>query len=731
MKVSVCCSVLNQSGFLLDMIASVVNQTMKDWELIIVDDGSTEPIKKIVDKFNDPRIIYERFPENKGIPHGINWAFKFATGEYVQALAADEIITPDKLEKQVSYLDAHKEIEGVWGLPQFCGAVENQNIGERPLWEQYQMKAHNRSNEAWLRTLLMLDHVPLGSNSALFRRSVFDSIGYFREDLKAFSDHEWFCRFFEKHNGFVMNHRLALCRPNPDQVSGAKNAEESQKELEKVRELHPLQIPATEGLVTVGIPCRNMAGYIGHSIKSVLDQTYQNFEILILDDASTDQLDAAVAGFTDPRIKLFRLQERIGAHEATNQLAARANGLYFVPLSADDTLDPAYLEKCLAEFKGAPFTEFVASQTDFIDEKGNEYADKAHPFYAIEKASNKTQPEWMARLWHGNVYFGVGMYKTAAYLAVGGRKDKYGVISDYELYLNLLQRENIRIVEENLTHTRITGKNMSLLDPEEAGKLKQRYFDAKKDYYPPRIKVILATPFYELKGFSPYISSMVHTVKMLTQMGIQHEFWELSGDSYVHRARNTICTKFLEDPEATDLFFIDSDMQWNPEAIVNMVALPELVVGASYPTKNNWASWTSIPTFKEENGKRHPMGRTLPDGSALITAEFLAAGFLRIKRAALEAYRDHYPEHRYREPCADPSNANREYIEYFASIRKDGLLYGEDMMFSKRLREMNMDMWIYTNVHMGHYGVKGWMGNYDQFLRGQGKQQDASVQNLT
>jgi hypothetical protein len=188
--------------------------------------------------------------------------------------------------------------------------------------------------------------------------------------------------------------------------------------------------------------------------------------------------------------------------------------------------------------------------------------------------------------------------------------------------------------------------------------------------------------------------------------------------------------RFLEDPDATDLFFIDSDMQWNAEAIVNMVALPDLVVGGSYPTKNNWGSWTSQPIFQEDEAtkKRHPLGRVLPDGSALIHADFLAAGFMRLKREALEKYRDHYPEHRYREPCADPSNPDREYIEYFASIRQNGLLYGEDMMFSKRLKEMGMDMFIYTNVNMGHYGVKGWSGNYHAFLKGNGKKQDENVE---
>jgi glycosyltransferase involved in cell wall biosynthesis len=468
-KVSVCCSVLNQSGWLLDMIASVVAQTYQDWELIIVDDGSTEPVRKVVEKFKDPRIVFERWDHNRGIPHGINHAFRHGNGKYVQPLAADEILSPDKLEKQVAFLEAHPEIDCVWGLPQFCDGREYTTLGERPMWEQYATKAHNRSREAWIRTLLLLESVPLGSCSALWRASVFDSIGYFDKDLTAFVDHEWYVRFFEKHTGYVMNQRVALCRPNPDNQGALKHAERNRLELERIRQEHPIQLPATTGKVTVGIPVYNMAHFIGDAIESVLAQTHQDFELLILDDASTDNIAEVVSKYEDPRIRFYRMEENCGAHVATNQLAARAEGLFFVPLSADDTIEPNFLEKCLAEFKTSPFLEFVASQTDFIDEKGEPYT-ADHPFKTIERACNRSQGRVEGEVLSRQRLFRRGMYRTSAFLECGGRKPQFGVISDYELYLNLVHRENIKVIEENLTHTRIHGKNMSLLNQEQAGK---------------------------------------------------------------------------------------------------------------------------------------------------------------------------------------------------------------------------------------------------------------------
>lgn len=728
-KVSVCCSVLNQSEWLKEMIQSVVNQTFKDWELVLVDDGSTEDIQAVVESFNDQRIKLTVFPKNLGIPHGINWAFQHCDGEYVQALAADEVLIDTKLADQVDYLDEHPEVDCVWGLPQFCSNMECKEPGKRPLWEQALFKACNRSKESWLKTLLLLDSVPLGTCSALWRKTVFDSIGYFDEQLTSFVDHEWYCRFFKKHVGTVLPYRWAICKPNPNSVqinAGKKNAEQ----LEYVRKKHQLILPPQTGKVTIGIPVFNMAKYVSEAIRSAMNQTYKDLEILVLNDGSTDNLNEIMTGFTDPRIKYMAFDENRGQMQAQNQMLARAEGEFFVPLSADDTLDPSYVEKCLAAFKANPFSEFVASQTNFMDESGNAII-SGHPFLTIEKASNKTQDQWKERLRFGNVYFGAGMFRTYAAREVQGWEPQYEVISDYQIYLKLLQRENIIIVEEPLTHTRITGQNQSLLNPDKAMKLKQWYHDAKKDYYPPRAKLIIATPFYELKGFSPYISSMVQTVKMLTQMGLDFEFWELSGDSYVHRARNTICAKFLEDPDATDLFFIDSDMQWNPEALINMVHLPEGVVGGSYPTKNAWNQWTSIPIFeKGEDGKNHPRGRILPDGTALILGHVVAGGFLRIKRQALLQYQEHYKDFRYKEPAADPSAPTRVYTEFFATQRDGEFLYGEDMLFSKRLRDMGMEMWIYPNVNMGHFGIKGWMGNYHQFLQGKGKEQDPFIERI-
>jgi glycosyltransferase involved in cell wall biosynthesis len=720
-KVSVCCSVLNQSEWLREMIASVVAQTFTDWELIVVDDGSTEDIAAVVAEFKDERIKFHKFEKNLGIPHGINFAFRMASGEYVKPMAADEKLWQMALGLQATYLDNNPRMAACFGLP------EHGELGLRPEHERYAIDAQNRSRTQWLDTLLNLKDVPLGSCNALWRRSLFEELGYFDDTgaLKAFVDHEWYCRLVRKHDIHVLPYRVASFRDDPNAISvyTDEKREDTIRQLDHVRKRHGSIASRGNGLVTVGIPVKDMAQYVGQAIKSVLAQTYQDLEIIVVDDGSTDGTPDVVRELmnADPRIHLVIFPENKGQMVATNYAIDQAKGEYFVPLSADDVLDPTHLARTHEVLDKDPLLEFCSTQTDFITEGGQPFTD-AHPFKQIEKATNKAQDEWKARLRHGNVYFGAGMYRTQALRDVGGWKQEYGVIADYAMYLELLQRANIHVIEEPLTHTRITGKNISTnFDPVV---LRQTYSTIKKRFYLPRRKLIIATPFYSVSGFSPYIYALQLTCKALTQAGLEWEYWHPSGDAYVQRVKNTIFSKFIEDPEATDLLMIDSDMEWDVGALLKMLSLPEDLIVGSYPQKNSWHMWTSRPRFqKNEEGGVWAKQKTMADGSVLIEGEDLAGGFVLVKRAILERYMAAHPDLRYIDESADPSAPNRVYTEFFScGPLADGnptgykRFWGEDRMFSRRLAAMNESWWIFANISFGHWGMNGWSGNFGEHL---------------
>ena len=721
-RVSICTSVLNQSEWLKESIASVVAQTFKEWELLILDDGSTEDIKSVVDGFNDQRIKYFRFDQNKGVPHGSNFLLQKAVGEFVCLLAADEVIWEEKTKLQVEYLDSNLHIDCVWGLPyRFNDMAITGNMGRRHEWEQVALRAHNRSRESWIRTLLNLESIPIGGCSFMMRKRVMDELGGLDPNLTIFSDFELYVRFFQKYNGVMIPYLVAKDKDMTEESVRSRSSNKGLEQLNYCRAKHKLLIPPVDGKVTVAIPCYNHAKYLPAAVNSVLNQTRPVDEILILNDASTDDFKTVVLQFTDPRIKIMAFDENRGMAEAHNQMAYRAIGDFTAFVSADDTIEPTYIEKCLAKFKENPWYEMVASQNDFMDEDGSPMVvndDFKKQLVNIPKCANRTREEWMAQLRGGNHYFGSGMYRTHVISEVGGWEKKYKVITDYQMYLKLLARENIGIVEEPLTHTRIHDKNDSRISGEERTKeLRVLYHEARKPFYKQLMRVVICTPFYELKGFSPYIKSLAETIRLLTLYNIDWRFEELSGDSYVHRARNNMCDRFMEDPDNTDLFFIDSDMSWNPDALINMLMLPEGVVGGSYPVKNGWDMWTSIPEFRVVNGEHKLQGRELGDGTALVEAHVLAGGFLRIKRQVLENFRERFPDLWYREPSTRPDEPGRKYTQFFAAQSEDHQFVGEDHMFSKRMREMGQQMFIYPNATIEHYGVKGWRGNFDEFLR--------------
>lgn len=722
-RVSICTQVKDQRQYLRRMIESVRASTLQEWELIVVDDGSTEDIRGLCASFYDPRIHYVRFHENRGVPHGFNHAFTLAIGDYVQPLSADEWITPDKLAVQVEYLDAHAHIGCVWGLP---GKGE---MGKRPSHEQYVLRAHNRSREAWIRTLLRFEQIPIGGASMLMRRSIMNELGGFDPQFFHCSDLELFVRFFQKHTGWVMPYRFADADQPLERLTAPSEANTArfQEDVKRLHAKHKIELPPPAGRVTVGIPVYNMSQFIGRALQSLKEQTVTGFDVVVLDDASTDQ--EALLKALEPyagEVELVRMEENVGTRRAVNALLAMCETEFFVSLAADDWLDPTYLERCLAEFRADPFLEFVASQTDFVDEAGNPLPPLSHEVQKILPAMNRPREQWLQILWYGNNYFGAGMYRTQALREIGGFNAEDGVLCDYDVYLKLLQRENIRIVEAPLTHTRIHAGNASVGPGKiDAYWLRGKYHEIKSRYYAPRMKVIIATPFYEMRGFSPYIASLAATVQSLAKYGIEHEFWELSGDSYVDRAKNTLFAKFLEDPAATDLFMIDSDMQWNVAGFWTMLQFPEEIVMGSYPQKNMWERFTAIPELVEQDGVQRPIGRVLGDGTALIKAAYLSGGFIRIKRAALEKYVQAYPERWYHDAGADPANPMRKYPNFFqceVRTNADGvnLRWGEDRVFGLNMQAIGIESWIYPNIDFGHYGVKGWHGNYHaQLTQGQ------------
>ncbi len=123
-----------------------------------------------------------------------------------------------------------------------------------------------------------------------------------------------------------------------------------------------------DGLVSIIMPSWNTAKFIGASIQCVLDQTYQKWELLIVDDCSTDETDKIVASFKDERIKYFKNEQNSGAALTRNRAMREAQGEWIAFLDSDDLWMPEKLEKQLAFMNS---NGYVLSYTEYekIDEE--------------------------------------------------------------------------------------------------------------------------------------------------------------------------------------------------------------------------------------------------------------------------------------------------------------------------------------------------------------------------
>ena len=216
-----------------------------------------------------------------------------------------------------------------------------------------------------------------------------------------------------------------------------------------------------KALVSVIIPTFNAARYIRQALNSVLAQTYTAFELIVVDDGSSDATSAIVEEFVagDARIQLVR-QSNMGVGAARNIALRTARGKYIAPLDADDVWFPKKLEKQVARMEQCgDETGLVYCWSTLIDEQGR-FLGFGYP----QAAEGRLRHALLMRNIIENS--SVPLFRAAALEQVGvylSRAEQGGVQGgeDWDLYLRIAETFEIRVVPEYLLGYRRTGSNMS------------------------------------------------------------------------------------------------------------------------------------------------------------------------------------------------------------------------------------------------------------------------------
>lgn len=202
-------SVYNGERYLRESVESILNQTFKDFEFIIINDGSTDKTEEILNSYKDGRLRIFNQP-NQGLTRSLNKALRFAQGEYIARQDADDISLPKRIGKQVEFLDIHKDIAVLGTFARIINElgcvvgdviqfpeIEPEKIGRRLYFGNY-----------------------LAHPTVMYRSSVIKKLGGYNEDFEFSQDYELWLRVIEGGYGIVsLPEYLSLYRRHDSQKS--------------------------------------------------------------------------------------------------------------------------------------------------------------------------------------------------------------------------------------------------------------------------------------------------------------------------------------------------------------------------------------------------------------------------------------------------------------------------------------------------------------------------------
>jgi len=211
-------------------------------------------------------------------------------------------------------------------------------------------------------------------------------------------------------------------------------------------------------------------------------------------------------------------------------------------------------------------------------------------------------------------------------------------------------------------------------------------------------KVLIGTPSYDGRIDVWFANSLVATVKEAEKKGIHVHAIYTSYDSLVQRARNDLVRLALDGGYDT-LFFIDSDVEWEPEWFFRLLERPEPIVGGALVKK-----------FDKEGYTVKILNKTLKysEDKKLLEVDGVGTGFLKVDKFALEELW----------LASDPythDGINQRMI-FNLLIDDDGDLISEDYVMCKKWQNLGYKVWLDPTITCNHIGIKKFKGDLNKFL---------------
>jgi hypothetical protein len=257
-------------------------------------------------------------------------------------------------------------------------------------------------------------------------------------------------------------------------------------------------------------------------------------------------------------------------------------------------------------------------------------------------------------------------------------------------------------------------------------------------------KVFIATPMYGGMAHGMYVKSCLDLQSTLGKYGIETKFSFLFNESLITRARNYLVDEFLRSGY-THLLFIDSDVHYNPEDVVALLALDKDVIGGPYPKKS--INWGNVAEAARKHPNMNPRELEKLVGEYVFnvvkgTSQFqvteplevmeIGTGYMLVKRHVFDKMAVEYPNIRYKPDHVGQSNfdGSRYIHAYFDTVidSKESITGGgtdrylsEDYMFCQMWRKMGGEIWLCPWMKTQHIGTYAFTGDMPKVAELTGK----------
>ncbi len=238
--------------------------------------------------------------------------------------------------------------------------------------------------------------------------------------------------------------------------------------------------------------------------------------------------------------------------------------------------------------------------------------------------------------------------------------------------------------------------------------------------------LFIATPCYGGNLTDQYFLSMFRLSQLLMQAGINFRITTLRNESLIPRARNILTAMFLEDKSCTHLFFVDADIEFEPESVLRMLAFDKDLIAGAYPKKTiNWdgvkrAVKAGVEDISASGADyainlkfRNLEKRQVRFEYGAIEVLDASTGFFMVKRNVFDRMIKQYPELHYN----NDSNLDPKFNPYCYALFDtlidpvDRRYLSEDYTFCRRFQQMGGEIWIDINTKLNHVGSFTYPGN--------------------